>query len=67
MGVRPGHGRRRPGLLELPEEETSRWRAGNIQGAEKASRMALIWGIVGIVVGLILFFAVIGSESGTGY
>jgi hypothetical protein len=29
--------------------------------------MALIWGIVGIVVGLILFFAVIGSESGTGY
>lgn len=45
----------------------SRWRAGNTAGAEKASRMALIWGIVGIVVGLIVFFAVIGSESTTGY
>lgn len=29
--------------------------------------MALIWGIVGIVVGLIVLFAVIGSDSGTGY
>jgi interferon-induced transmembrane protein len=45
----------------------SRWRVGNVQGAEKASRMALIWGIVGVVVGLIVFFAVIGSESGTSY
>jgi 4-amino-4-deoxy-L-arabinose transferase-like glycosyltransferase len=43
----------------------SRWRAGNTTGAEKASKMALIWGIVGIAVGLIVFFAVIGSaESG---
>jgi 4-amino-4-deoxy-L-arabinose transferase-like glycosyltransferase len=43
----------------------SRWRAGNTAGAEKASKMALIWGIVGIAVGLIVFFAVIGSaESG---
>jgi hypothetical protein len=45
----------------------SRWRAGNVQGAQKASRMALIWGIVGIVVGLIVFFAAIGGDSGTGY
>lgn len=45
----------------------SRWRAGNVQGAQKASRMALIWGLVGIAVGLIVFFAVIGSESSTGY
>jgi hypothetical protein len=44
----------------------SRWRAGNTAGAEKASQMALIWGIVGIVVGLIAFFAALGS-SGTGY
>jgi len=43
----------------------SRWRAGNTAGAEKASKMALVWGIVGIAVGLIVFFAVIGSaESG---
>jgi 4-amino-4-deoxy-L-arabinose transferase-like glycosyltransferase len=43
----------------------SRWRAGNTAGAEKASKMALIWGIVGIAVGLIVFFSVIGSaESG---
>ena len=45
----------------------SRWRAGNAAGAEKASRMALIWGLVGIAVGLIVFFAVLGSESGSGY
>jgi hypothetical protein len=42
----------------------SRWRAGNTAGAEKASQMALIWGIVGIVVGLFAFFAAVGS---TGY
>jgi hypothetical protein len=45
----------------------SRWRAGNLQGAEKASRMALIWGIVGVVVGLLVFFAAIGSGSGSSY
>jgi hypothetical protein len=45
----------------------SRWRAGNVQGAEKASRMALIWSIVGIAIGLVVFFAAIGSGSGTGY
>jgi 4-amino-4-deoxy-L-arabinose transferase-like glycosyltransferase len=44
----------------------SRWRAGNTAGAEKASKMALIWGIVGIAVGLIVFFAVIGSAD-SGY
>jgi hypothetical protein len=45
----------------------SRWRAGNTAGAEKASQMALLWGIAGIVIGLIIFFAALGSESGTGY
>jgi len=45
----------------------SRWRAGNAAGAEKASKMALIWGIVGIVVGLIVFSALIGSEGTSGY
>jgi Interferon-induced transmembrane protein len=45
----------------------SRWRAGNTAGAEKASQMALLWGIAGIVIGLIVFFAAVGSESGTGY
>jgi hypothetical protein len=46
---------------------SSRWRAGNTAGAEKASQMALLWGIAGIVIGLIVFFAALGSESGTGY
>jgi hypothetical protein len=45
----------------------SRWRAGNAAGAEKASRMALIWGLVGIAVGLIVFFAVLGSADTSGY
>jgi Interferon-induced transmembrane protein len=46
----------------------SRWRAGNLQGAEKASRMALTWGIVGIVLGgLILFLAALGSAGGGSY
>jgi Interferon-induced transmembrane protein len=45
----------------------TRWRAGNVQGAEKASRMALIWSIVGIAIGLVVFFAAIGNGSGTSY
>jgi Interferon-induced transmembrane protein len=45
----------------------TRWRTGNTAGAEKASQAALLWGIAGIILGLIVFFAAIGSESGTGY
>ena len=45
----------------------TRWRTGNTAGAEKASQAALLWGIAGIIVGLIVFFAAVGSESGTGY
>jgi Interferon-induced transmembrane protein len=45
----------------------SRWRTGNTAGAEKASQMALLWGIAGIVIGLIVFFAALGSETGTTY
>jgi hypothetical protein len=44
---------------------SSRWRAGNTAGAEKASQMALLWGIVGIVVGLTIFFAALGSGGGS--
>jgi Interferon-induced transmembrane protein len=44
----------------------TRWRTGNTAGAEKASQMALVWGIAGIVIGLIVFFAAVGSDS-TGY
>jgi Interferon-induced transmembrane protein len=46
---------------------SSRWRAGNTVGAEKASQMALLWGIVGIVIGLTIFFAALGSESGSSF
>jgi Interferon-induced transmembrane protein len=46
---------------------SSRWRAGNTAGAEKASQMALLWGIVGIVIGLTIFFAALGSGGGTSY
>jgi hypothetical protein len=46
----------------------NRWRAGDVRGAEKASRMAQTWGIVGIVVfGLIVFLAVLGNTSGSSY
>jgi outer membrane biosynthesis protein TonB len=46
---------------------SSRWRAGNTVGAEKASQMALPWGIVGIVLGLTIFFAALGSGEYTTY
>jgi Interferon-induced transmembrane protein len=46
---------------------SSRWRAGNTVGAEKASQMALLWGIVGIVLGLTIFFAALGSGEYTTY
>jgi hypothetical protein len=46
---------------------SSRWRAGNTVGAEKASQMALLWGIVGIVIGLTIFFAALGSGGGASY
>jgi hypothetical protein len=42
----------------------TRWRSGNTAGAEKASQAALLWGIAGILVGLFVIFAAIGSESG---
>lgn len=42
----------------------TRWRTGNTAGAEKASQAALLWGIAGILVGLFVIFAAIGSESG---
>jgi Interferon-induced transmembrane protein len=45
----------------------SRWRTGNTAGAEKASQAALLWGIAGIVIGVFVIFAAIGSESGTSY
>jgi hypothetical protein len=41
----------------------NRWRAGDVAGAHKASKTALIWGIIGLAVGLFLFFAVLGGES----
>ena len=58
--------RQRTDLCDTPALEIDRWRAGNTAGAEKASKMALIRGIVGIAVGLIVFFAVIGSAD-SGY
>jgi len=45
---------------------SSRWHAGNTAGAQKASQMALLWGIVGIAIGLTIFFAALGS-GGTSY
>jgi Interferon-induced transmembrane protein len=41
----------------------NRWRAGDFAGAHKASKTALIWGIIGLAVGLFVFFAVLGSEG----
>jgi hypothetical protein len=41
----------------------NRWRAGDVAGAHKASKTALIWGIIGLAVGLFVFFAVLGSEG----
>ena len=41
----------------------SRWRAGDVAGAQKASKTALIWGIIGLAVGLLVFFALMGGES----
>ena len=41
----------------------SRWRAGDVAGAQKASKTALIWGIVGLAVGLLVLFALMGGES----
>lgn len=44
----------------------SRWRSGDIKGANKASKTALILGIVGIVVPILLFAVAASSGSGGG-
>jgi hypothetical protein len=40
----------------------SRWNAGNVEGARKASKTALILGIVGISIG-VLFIASVSSSG----
>lgn len=47
--------------LVYSAQVNSRWNAGDIEGARKASRTALIWGIVGVVVGVFLIIAVASS------
>lgn len=43
-----------------------RWQAGNPSGAADASRLAKIWGIVGIAVGVLFFLLIlIGSAAST--
>jgi hypothetical protein len=41
-----------------------RWAAGDIEGARKASRLAKIWAILGIVVSMLIVFASIGLGAG---
>jgi hypothetical protein len=42
-----------------------RWQAGNPAGAADASRLAKIWGIVGIVVGALVFLLMLASAGST--
>ena len=44
----------------------NKWKAGDVAGSRKASQVALIVGIVGIVVGLIFFIALASADS-SGY
>jgi hypothetical protein len=43
-----------------------RWQAGNPAGAADASRLAKIWGIVGIAVGAFFFLLVLIGSAGGG-
>jgi hypothetical protein len=52
--------------LYFSAQVTPRWNNGDIEGAKKASKTALILDIVGIVIGLILIMAAF-SDSGTSY
>jgi hypothetical protein len=45
---------------------TSRWDTGDVAGAEKASRTALIIDVVGIVLGVLILIGTT-SSSGSGY
>ena len=46
----------------------TKWRAGDVAGARKASQTALIVGIIGIVLGVLFFFILlIGAASADTY
>jgi hypothetical protein len=42
---------------------TSRWREGNVEGSRRASKTALILGIVGIAIGVLVLFASLSSSG----
>jgi hypothetical protein len=44
----------------------TRWNAGDIAGAKSASKKAMIFGIIGVAVGVIVIIAVAGSSGNTG-
>jgi hypothetical protein len=39
----------------------NRWKVGDVVGARKASQVALILGIIGIAIGLIVILGTLGS------
>ena len=52
-----------PGLVAVlySAQVQQKWDQGDAEGSARASKNAQIWGIVGIVVGALLFLAVAGS------
>jgi len=52
--------------LYFSSQVTSRWNTGDVAGAQKASRTALIIDIIGIVLGVLVFIATV-SSSGSSY
>lgn len=57
-----------PGAIGLyfSTQVTSRWSTGDVAGAEKASRTALIIDVVGIVLGVLILIGTT-SSGGSGY
>jgi hypothetical protein len=49
--------------IYFSSQVTSRWTAGDINGAKKASTTALIVDIVGIVIGLCLMMSLFSSDG----
>ncbi len=52
--------------LYFSSQVTSRWNAGDVAGAQKASGTALVVDIIGIVLGVLLLIATVSSGS-SGY